>query len=106
MVGSQHPSPEQLKAFFQSLLHRIQGATDRRQLEEATCGALQLMLRRSGDRELLGSLSHQARGVIQSLPEIVQDDNAKAELRRASGLCIELLKQAKRMRKPRPPSDW
>ncbi|HIJ62852.1 MAG TPA: hypothetical protein HPQ04_09195 [Rhodospirillaceae bacterium] len=103
MPASEHSSPEQLKALFQTLLRKIPAAADRRQLEDATCAALQLMLRRTGDRELLASLQRQARDIIGSLPETGQSEDARADLRRASGRCIDLLKQAKKLRKPRPP---
>jgi hypothetical protein len=101
--GPPQPSQEQLKALFQDLLHKIPISSDRRQLEEATQGALRLMLRRAGDKDLLASLQRQANEITRSLPEVIQGEQAKADMKKAALGCIEILKQAKKLRKPRPP---
>ena len=97
------PSQEQLKVLFQELVRVIPASNDRRQLEEATQAALQLMLRRTGDKELLISLQHQIKEITGSLPDVSQGDQAKADLKKAALRCIEILKQAKKLRKPRVP---
>lgn len=99
--GHSGPSKEQTQALFQTLLRKISTPIDRRQLEDATFAALRLMLRRPTDKELLDSLLFQCREIIHNLPDIIQGQKAKADLRKGSLCCIELLKQAKKLRKPR-----
>jgi len=95
-------SREQEEELFQSLLRKLPAAQDRHHLEEATIAALQQLLHRPADREVLDTLRRRAAEITHSLPEHSAGEKAKADLAHAAWRCVELLQQARR---PRPARD-
>jgi len=91
------------------LLHKIPTSKDRHQLEEATVAALQLILRRTGDEDLIAALKCQIDMAIFGVGEEGAPVDGQHQLGQAALRCFNILEKGRRERKPRdavhtPPS--
>lgn len=84
---------------FALLLKRIPASVDRHQLEDATMAALQLILRRTGDGELIDDLRCRTALATAGIPEA--GAGSGAELAKAAADCVKILHEGRQARKPR-----
>ena len=84
---------------FALLLKKIPASVDRHQLEEATMAALQLILRRTGDGELIDDLKCRTALATAGISEAESGNGA--ELAKAAANCVKILHEGRQARKPR-----
>jgi len=95
------PAHHRQDELFALLLHKIPTSTDRHQLEEATMAALQLILRRTGDKDLIDDLKCQIDMAVFGVGEEGSGPDGEHQLDKAASRCAEILQRGREKRKQR-----